>query len=319
MKFPVALSANLMVCPVCHSHMRESDGGWRCRSCDRVFKAGDAGYIEFTLEPEIFDKESTTDELAELQANDGAVRLDEEYVLPFVRREPARRILDVGCGIGRTVSRLLAEGLDAYGVDLPCLTRFWQKQGLSPERFFVCDAVRLPFPDDCFDAVISLGVIEHIGTLGGDCTLADDYPRARQKYADELLRVTRPGGRILVACPNKRFPVDLQHTVTDSFTADTLMVRLRDAAYQKTHLNIHRVWGKYHLLSYSEVRQLFCGPGRMHEFTPLPVRGYFALHRFESGFLKPFGRLADLWINHMPACLRTSWVNPYVIVQVRKR
>ena len=299
--------------------MHESDGGWRCRSCDRVFKAGDAGYIEFTLQPEIFDKESTTDELAEQQANAGAVRLDEEYILPFVRREPARRILDVGCGIGRTVSRLLAAGLDAYGVDLPCLARFWQSQGLSPDRFFIGDAAWLPFPDDFFDVVISLGVIEHIGTLTGDSTLAEGYQRARQEYADELLRVTRTGGRILVACPNKRFPVDPQHTVIDSCSPGTLRNRLRDAFYQKTHLNVHQVWGRYHLLSYGEIRQLFCGQEPAHEFTPLPVQGYFALDRFETGFLKPFGRLAGLWINHMPACLRTSWVNPYVIVQVKKR
>ncbi len=294
-------------------------GGFHCKACGRDYRRGDHGYIEFVLKPDVYDKESTTDELAELQANSGAVRLDEEYILPFVRSEPAQRVLDVGCGIGRTVRRLLDEGFAAYGVDLPCLARFWRERGVSPDRVFISDATKLPFADDYFDTVISLGVIEHIGTLDGDFTLAEDYRRTRQAYADELLRVTRPGGRILVACPNKRFPVDPQHTVIDSCSPGTLINRLRNVIYQRTHLNIHRVWGKYHLLSYDEVRQLFCGKGRRNEFTPLPVRGYFALAMFESGFLKPFGRLADIWINRMPGRLLTSCVNPYMIAQIRKR
>ncbi len=315
----MAFPANALACPVCRKLLAESGGGLKCGACGCVFRQDSHGYVEFAIKADLYEVDSTSDELAELQVNSGAVRLDEEYILPFIKKEPTNRVLDAGCGIGRTVSRLLEEGFDAYGVDLPCLARFWRKSGLSPDRFLISDAASLPFVDNYFDTVISLGVIEHIGTLDGDFTLAEDYRRTRQAYADELLRVTRPGGRILVACPNKRFPVDPQHTVIDNRSPGTLTNWLRNVIYQRTHLNIHRVWGKYHLLSYDEVRQLFCGQGSRNEFTPLPVRGYFALDMFKSGFLKSFGGLADIWINHIPDRLLASCVNPYLIAQIRKR
>ncbi len=309
----------MIVCPLCHKPLQGSAGSLQCQACRWTYLPEGHGYTEFVIKSDLHDLESTTDDHVKRQEDSGAVRLDEEYILPFIRREPVNRVLDVGCGVGRTVSRLLAEGVDAYGIDLPCLARFWQERGLSPKRFFISDAVRLPFPDGYFDSVISLGVIEHIGTLGGEFTMMEDFHRLRQKYADELLRVTRQGGRILVTCPNKRFPVDPQHTVKDVHSPQNLTTQLRDAIYQRTHLNIHRIWGKYHLLSYSETRQLFCGPDSMNEFTPLPVRGYFALDMFKSGWLRPFGRLAGIWINNMPGRFLTTWVNPYMIAQIRKR
>ncbi|MBI5870705.1 MAG: methyltransferase domain-containing protein [Actinobacteria bacterium] len=274
--------------------------------------------MEFVADPDVYEKDSTTNQHAENQASAGAQRIDEEYLIPYLRREPAERILDAGCGIGRTVKNLIERGYDAYGIDLPCLAEYWSKDGNDPGRFFCCDAARLPFPDGYFDVVLSMGVIEHIGTIDGDCTLADDYRSARQFYADELIRVTRTGGRMLIACPNKRFPIDPQHTASDRFSPDTAVFRLRNFLFEKTGLNIHRTWGKYHLLSYSEVEQLFIKHGGAHEMEALPIKGYFGLTIFGSGFLRPFGRLAEVWINDMPAAMRATSLNPYVMVQVRK-
>lgn len=308
----------VIVCPDCHGSLSKDGERFRCRECGQVYSADQHGFIVLALDHDIYNKESTTDELAELQAGSGAERLDEEYVLPYLKREPSRRVLDVGCGIGRTVNRMLQEGYDAYGVDLPCLSGFWSRMQNDPGRFFCCDATRLPFPDGYFDTVISLGVIEHIGTVDGDCTLAGDYQAARRLYAEELLRVTRPGGRILIACPNKRFPIDPQHTASDRHSPDTPAFRVRNYIFDKVGLNIHRTWGKYHLLSYDEVRKLFIDDAGGSDFEPLPIKGYFGFTMFSSGFLKPFGKFAEVWINDTPAFMKSSCLNPYVMVQVRK-
>lgn len=53
------------------------------------------------------------------------------------------------------------------------------------------DATRMPFPDDAFDAATSVSVIEHING-GGDGAMLD-----------ELVRVVRLGGRIVVSFPVK--------------------------------------------------------------------------------------------------------------------
>lgn len=285
-----------LVCPVCHAALDESDSGVQCWQCNLSFVLNDQGYLEFALDRSCFETASTTDEHAELQSSAGARRLDEEFIIPYLLKEPGGRYLDAGCGIGRTVSRLLELGQDAYGIDLPCLSDYWRRFGNDPARFFSCDAGHLPFPDGFFDAVISLGVIEHVGTINGEATLADDYREARQAYAAELLRVTRPGGRILIACPNKHFPVDPQHVVRDEYSRDDLGTRLRAAIGDRTGLNIHPVWGRYHLLSYAEVRRFFCDQGGARSFEPL----------------------AELYINHMPSSIRKSFLNPYMLAEIIK-
>lgn len=51
----------------------------------------------------------------------------------------------------------------------------------------VCDNLYLPFRDHSFDAVISVGVIHHFTT-----------PSRRAKAIQELSRVLRPGGKLMI-------------------------------------------------------------------------------------------------------------------------
>lgn len=158
-------------------------------------------------------------------------------------------------------------------------------------------------------------MIEHIGTLTGDATLAPDFSERRREYAGELIRVTRPGGRIVIACPNKAFPIDLHHGPGDQASQPGA---LRGLVYARTGMNWHKPWGPYHLLSYGEARKLFCDDGGCREFRALPLRGYFQFGRLQRGFLKPFGGMAKLWIERMPSFARSSCLNPMLMAQIRK-
>jgi len=228
------------------------------------------------------------------------------------RLKAGQRVLDVGCGVGALVTALLERGLDAYGVDVPAVAPQWTKAGNDAGRFFSVNAVELPFPDNSFDVVTSFGVIEHIGTINGHCTLRDDYWDHRRAYAREILRVTRPGGRVFIACPNKSVPIDIQHGPTD---AHSKAAPIRCYLFNKTGMTIHKTWGRYHLVSYGEVRDLFSGVRR---FTPLSLKNYFGFGRFAGGFLKPFSAIAQSWIDNMPQFAATSFLNPYVMVEMTK-
>ena len=109
---------------------------------------------------------------------------------------PGSRVLDVGCGIGGS-ARILARdyGLDVLGISIsPGQIR--RAQELTPAglscRFAVMDALDLDLPDAGFDAVWSVEAGPHMPD--------------KQRYADELLRVLKPGGRLAVADWNRRDP-----------------------------------------------------------------------------------------------------------------
>jgi ubiquinone/menaquinone biosynthesis C-methylase UbiE len=99
-----------------------------------------------------------------------------------------KRVLDVGSGNGYVLSRYAAAGAQAHGVDLTevainlCRRRF-ELMKLAG-RFLVGSAESLPFDDESFDCVCSMGVLHH----------TPDTPRA----LGEIFRVLRPGGRVIL-------------------------------------------------------------------------------------------------------------------------
>lgn len=112
---------------------------------------------------------------------------------------PGSRVLDVGCGIGGS-ARILARdyGFDVLGVSISP-AQIARAQELTPSdcggcRFAVHDALDLDLPDGGFDGVWSVEAGPHMPD--------------KQRYADELLRVLRPGGVLTVADWNRRDPRD---------------------------------------------------------------------------------------------------------------
>lgn len=305
----------ILVCPSCRGFFNVSEGKLVCKGCGTVFSANKYGFMEFLIDKkDIYQVDATIDNNAKAQQT-GSVRLYNEYLGPFLLKEPFKRVLDVGCGIGRVTSMLLNDGYDAYGIDLSYISQYWSEEGNDAQHFFIGDATKIPFLDNFFDVVFSLGVIEHIGTKIGHYTLCDNYWEVRHQYANEILRVTRPGGRIIIACPNKSFPIDVQHGPNDGLTSES---EIRNYIFNRTRINFHPVWGKYHLLSYSETKRIFCHNGGAGWFEPLSLKGYSGFSSFSTGFLSHFMKLAQIYVNNFPCILRPSFLNPYMVVQIRK-
>ncbi|MEB3332994.1 MAG: methyltransferase domain-containing protein [Synechococcaceae cyanobacterium] len=109
------------------------------------------------------------------------------------------RVLDVGCGIGGS-ARILARdyGFEVLGISISP-AQIARARQLTPAdlphcRFAVMDALDLQLPDQSFDAVWSVEASPHMPD--------------KQRYADEMLRVLRPGGLLAVADWNRRDPSD---------------------------------------------------------------------------------------------------------------
>ena len=100
-----------------------------------------------------------------------------------------RRILDVGCGTGTMLGELRRFG-DVYGVDTEsAAVEFCHRQGESQVQ--LASGGEVPHPDDSFDLVTLLDVIEHVD---------DD-----QTLLAEARRVIAPGGSVFVTVPAYRW------------------------------------------------------------------------------------------------------------------
>lgn len=114
----------------------------------------------------------------------------------------AVRALDIGCGFGADVVDMAgrmppggcAVGLDASRVMIAEARRRTASSGAAV-RFLVGDALALPFGDRAFDACRAEMVLQHVSRP--------------QRVLDEMVRVTRPGGRLAI------FEFDLGLTVLD--------------------------------------------------------------------------------------------------------
>jgi SAM-dependent methyltransferase len=127
-------------------------------------------------------------------------------------------VLDAGCGNGLSVDLLREAGYEAWGVDSAPLRRWQWRERRNRSRLAVADVRMLPFGSSSFDAVISSGVIEHIGvveqrTASGQYSVTGSDTRfgERVRFLSELLRVLRPGGVLFIDAPNGLFPIDFWH------------------------------------------------------------------------------------------------------------
>src|SRR3712207_4737383 len=97
---------------------------------------------------------------------------------------PGQRVLDVGAGTGASTEELRRSGAYAIGVGLSVGMLRAGRHTRSDVPLVAGDALALPFPDACFDAVTISFALRNVV----------DVPAALR----ELGRVTRPGGRLVV-------------------------------------------------------------------------------------------------------------------------
>jgi SAM-dependent methyltransferase len=108
------------------------------------------------------------------------------------------RLLDNGCGLGTYLAAFGRICSDNFRVGLEIEHDRAVKALDSADGIIQGVGELLPFADNSFNFVFSNEVIEHV---------TDD-----RRYAAEMVRVTRPGGRILLFCPNRWYPVE-QHGI----------------------------------------------------------------------------------------------------------
>jgi SAM-dependent methyltransferase len=97
------------------------------------------------------------------------------------------RVLDLGCAFGFG-TRLLTPRYQAFGHDLsaPYIER--ARRTVSGATFTQGPAEAVPYPDAYFGGVLLLDVLEHVPD--------------EQAVVDEIARVLKPGGQLILSVPN---------------------------------------------------------------------------------------------------------------------
>jgi len=122
-------------------------------------------------------------------------------VVDFVGRflKAGSRVLDLGCGKGRHALYCAQRGMKVWAVDiesncLEVLRKETEKAGLADSIDVAqADIKELPYPNDFFDAVITVNVINH------------GYWRDVQGFFKEITRVLKSGGVLFAVVVPKEF------------------------------------------------------------------------------------------------------------------
>ena len=121
-----------------------------------------------------------------------AIRAYRSFTIDLLKSAQVRSCLDVGSGTGTFANELaaaLGTDADVTGIDISeTMVAIGQQRSADRQldvTFAVADAEQLPFDDDHFDAARSERVFMY---------LSDP-----EKAASELMRVTRPGGCVIVS------------------------------------------------------------------------------------------------------------------------
>jgi ubiquinone/menaquinone biosynthesis C-methylase UbiE len=94
------------------------------------------------------------------------------------------RILDVGCGTGFFLNLIRGKGFNCVGIDVSENMLRQLKDTYSYLTVQIADARKIPYRDNCFDAVVSIETLRYFSN--------------RDSLLKEIFRVTKPAGSIFI-------------------------------------------------------------------------------------------------------------------------
>lgn len=136
-----------------------------------------------------FDDDATSRLMEAFNASAGATRR-RTRLLEVLALKPGEHVLDIGPGPGHyafEMSCAVGESGRVAGVDTAeksIETAQRRCSGLTNVRFYLGDAVALPFAEATFDAALSTQTFEYLPNV--------------EAALGEILRVLKPGGRVLI-------------------------------------------------------------------------------------------------------------------------
>jgi len=145
--------------------------------------------------------------------------LRESLACAGTRLEEMGRVLDFGCGCGRVIRHLAGLPAEVKGSDFDRDAVVWCRQHLTFATFTQNGLEPpLPFPDDHVDLVYAFSVLTHLPAP------------VQHAWVDELARIVRPGGYLLVSTHGESYLPRLSPDERQGFERGEVVVRFEEVA-----------------------------------------------------------------------------------------
>lgn len=143
------------------------------------------------------------------------------------------RALDIGCGVG-ALDKLLAERLGRLeGVDVSAESVRMAGQAVPTGHFCPYDGATLPYPDGCFDFVLTVCVLHHVP------------PQRWPGFVTEMTRVLRPGGLAAIIEHNPYNPLTRVVVNRCPFDAGAVLLSAAEVRGLFAELHLRLVENRY--------------------------------------------------------------------------
>lgn len=118
--------------------------------------------------------------------------IESECGLSLLEEGLGEKYLDAGCGTGHFTQKLINRGLKVVGIDISDQMLMIAKNKVKDAEFKEMNFYDLTFEDDSFDGIFSMTAFEFV--------------KEPKKALDELFRVLKPGGELIVGTINPKSP-----------------------------------------------------------------------------------------------------------------
>jgi SAM-dependent methyltransferase len=224
----------LVRCPACRGTLTGNPAQLTCTACGQIYGGPAPDFLDMRPHENFAERTKYLDEALHADARYERAsppllgsKIRNDMLRSFLAPAASDRLIDLGCGSGRTLLWNRDWRAEAVGIDI---APFFAREARQDVDLLLGDLRRLPFADGTFTKACSLDVLEHLS------------PEALRGMLSEVARVLAPGGQLFVythARKNARIAIGLRWINALAHRLDRAgLIDLRQEHLRKSdHLN----------------------------------------------------------------------------------
>lgn len=180
----------LVRCPECRGVLSGTAASLICSGCGRTYASTSPDFLDLRPHDGFGERTKYLDPALHADARHERVsppflgsKIRNDMLRAFLAVSSGDRLIDLGCGSGRTLLWNRDWKAEAVGIDI---SPFFSTEARRDVDLLLGDLRRLPFADGAFTKALSLDVLEHLS------------PEALKGMLTEAARVLAPGGQLFV-------------------------------------------------------------------------------------------------------------------------